>query len=99
MYWFWFCQFSTKYLFENLNKGTKRFNPATFYWSACANPGKWAVMYLCVRGTDFASFCDFSIGFWNYSDNVVFGIHEVINKELWRKQICVVFSLICYNLI
>ena len=29
-------------------------------------------MYTCVRVIDFASFCDFSIGFWNCSDNVVF---------------------------
>jgi hypothetical protein len=23
------------------------FNPATFYWSACAKTGKWAVVYMC----------------------------------------------------
>ena len=28
-------------------------------------------MYLCLRGIDFASFCDFTIGFWNYSDSMV----------------------------
>ena len=26
------------------------------HWSACTKPGKWAVMYLCVRGIDFVSF-------------------------------------------
>jgi len=31
----------------------------TFYWSVCAKPGMWAVIYLCVRGIDFASFNDF----------------------------------------
>ena len=40
--------------------------PTTFYWSACTKPEKWAVIYLCVRGIDFASFCNFSIGFWWY---------------------------------
>jgi hypothetical protein len=32
------------------------FNPPTFYRSACSNPGKWAVMYLCVWSIDCASF-------------------------------------------
>ena len=27
---------------------------------------------VCARSIDFASFCDFSIGFWNGDDNVVF---------------------------
>ena len=26
------------------------------HWSACTKPGKWVVMYLCVRGIDFVSF-------------------------------------------
>jgi len=38
----------------------------------CTKSGQWAVTYLCVRGIDFASFCDFSIVFWNCSDSVVF---------------------------
>jgi len=33
-------------------------NPATFYWSVCTNPWKWAIMYLYVWGIDFASFYD-----------------------------------------
>jgi hypothetical protein len=37
-----------------------------------ANKGKYAVMYLYVRGIDFPSFCDLSICFWNCSDGVVF---------------------------
>ena len=37
------------------------FNPATFYWSTCTKQGKWAVMYLCGRGIDFASFYDYDI--------------------------------------
>ena len=39
-------------------------------------------MYFCVKGIDFVPFYDFSIGFWNCSDSVVF--------------IC--FSLYCINL-
>ena len=30
------------------------------------------VIYLCVRGIDFAPFYAISIGFWNCSDSVVF---------------------------
>ena len=30
-------------------------------------PGKWAVVYLCVRGIDYDSFYDFS-AIWNFSD-------------------------------
>jgi hypothetical protein len=49
-------------------------NPATYYWSVCAKPGKSAVMYLCVRVCDFASLYDFFIGVWNCSDIVVCSI-------------------------
>ena len=43
-----------------------------FYWSACTNPINWAVAYLCVRGIDFSSFCDVSIGYRNCSYSVPF---------------------------
>jgi hypothetical protein len=43
--------------FAPLNK----FNPATFYWSACIKPGKWVVMYICVRVIYFGSFYVFVI--------------------------------------
>ena len=49
-----------------------KFDPVTFYCSACTKPVKWVVMYLGVTGIDFASFYDFSIVFWNCSDIVVF---------------------------
>jgi len=39
---------------------------STFYWNACTNHGKWAVMYFCVR--------DFSIGCWNCSDGLLFSV-------------------------
>jgi hypothetical protein len=31
-------------------------NPTTFYCSACPKPGKWAVLYLCVRSINFDPF-------------------------------------------
>ena len=45
-------------------------------------PGKWAVMYLCVKGINFASFYNFSIGYWNYSDSVVFFNFSFYNINL-----------------
>jgi hypothetical protein len=39
--------------------------------------GQWAVMYLCVRSIDFASFYDFDIWYWNCSDSVVF-LHFIL---------------------
>ena len=38
-------------------------NLTTFYWSACTKPGKWAVMYLYVRGINFASFYELPFEF------------------------------------
>jgi hypothetical protein len=35
-------------------------------------PEKWEVMYLCVRGINCAFYYNFSIGSWNCSDSVVF---------------------------
>jgi len=35
-------------------------------------------MYLCVTDIDFASFYDFSIGFWNCSDGVNI-FHFIVN--------------------
>jgi len=56
---------------------------ATFYWNACAKPGKWAVMYFCVRDIDFASFYDCDIWFWNCSDSGIF-CFSFYNTVLWR---------------
>ena len=67
------------------NSGKKKvntlFNSTTFYWSACTKPGKWVVMYLCVRGIDFASFYDFDIWFWNCSNSGIFSHFIVIMKK------------------
>ena len=35
----------------------------TFYLSACTEQGKWAIVYLSIRGVDFATKYDFSIEF------------------------------------
>jgi len=47
--------------------------------TACTNPGKWAVINLCARGIDSASFYEFSIGFSKFVDRMV----------------CFVFHFIC----
>jgi len=38
-------------------------------------------MYLCVRGIDSDSFYDFSIGFWNCSDNWIFFVFHFIEQH------------------
>jgi len=45
-------------------------------------------MYMCVKGLDFASFCEFSIGLWNCSDSVAFIIllHTQISTTMIFKQ-------------
>ena len=45
-------------------------------------------MYLCVRGMSFAFFYDFSIGFWNFPNSVVFLVFHFITakKGLTGKQ-------------
>jgi len=48
-----------RFVFINLVK------PTTFYWSCYAKQEKNAVIYLYVRGINYASFYDFSIGFWS----------------------------------
>ena len=35
------------------------------------------VKYLCDRGNEFAPLCDFSIGFWHYSDSGILFILSV----------------------
>jgi hypothetical protein len=42
---------------------TTSLTPPTFVLYAFNKPGKWAVMYLCVRGINFASLYDFDISF------------------------------------
>ena len=37
-------------------------------------------MYLCVRGINFASFYDFSIGFWKCSDSLLIFIFHFISQ-------------------
>jgi hypothetical protein len=49
-------------------------SPATFYWGASIKPRQWMVMYLCVKGIDFAIFYDTSIGFWFFIIIILFDI-------------------------
>ena len=49
-----------------------------FYWSTCAKPVKWTIMYLCVRSIEFMSFYEFEIWFWNCSDSVVIFVFNFI---------------------
>ena len=59
---------------------------ATFYWCACTNPGKWAVILIFVRGSNFSSFYDFLIGFRNCSDSVVFLFCFSFYFYDWRRK-------------
>jgi hypothetical protein len=63
------------------------------YWSAWIHtkPGRWAVMYMCFRGIHLTSFCEFSIGFWNFSDIVVFFVFHSIQSDKVKHH------LTCFN--
>jgi hypothetical protein len=77
----------------------------TFYWSPCTKPGEWAIMYVFIRSIDLAYFYDFSIGFWNGSDSVVFFIlykHGQCIKVCswwlpgWFCPVCSISKVQCY---
>ena len=56
---------------------------------ASTKPGKWTVMYLCVRGIDLTSFYDFSIEFLNC---VVFCVFHFILRYviiIWSIFTCI----------
>ena len=63
-HWFFLLEITVVKIMNNLNVCSahsylypqSRFNPVTFYWSACTKPGKWVIIYLCVNGVDFVSF-------------------------------------------
>jgi hypothetical protein len=68
----------------------------------CIKSGGSEVMYLCA--TDFASFCDFSIGYKNYSVSVIFFCFHFINRtsNIWHtitKTFDVKVKLSPYNFI
>jgi hypothetical protein len=69
-----------------------------YYWSVCTKPGKWAVMYMCVKGIDFALFSlEFSINslelfrpcgilyFFHFIDNKRYYSYPInrLGKEFW----------------
>ena len=61
------------YIFIYWGKITCYYNPATFNWIAFTKTiEKNDHVCVCVRGIDFASWYDFSSGFWNSSDSVVY---------------------------
>jgi hypothetical protein len=41
------------------------------YQNACTRPGKWMGIHMCVNGTEFASFYDFSNECWSCSDSIL----------------------------
>jgi len=53
------------------------------YQSVCTESGKSAVMYLCVRGIEFTSFCDFSIGVYK----LFFSFLNICYCQLYRQWI------------
>lgn len=56
------------YIYEEIIiKGEKNVLKSYMCWSIDK-----CVMYMRVRGTDFSTFCDFSLGFWNCSISVVY---------------------------
>jgi len=55
------------------------------FQNACAKPGKLAVMYMCFRGIDFASFLEISIGIWNCFDNVGFFVFYFYYSDVTEK--------------
>ena len=61
----------------------KLVNPNTFYWSACTKPGKWDVIYMCVRVLTLYLFLQFLIRFWNCSaSSLVFFVFIYLIKLL-----------------
>ena len=55
----------------NMNTPATEITPPLFYWSACVKPGKWAIMYMCVRGIyDFEWIFLFHFIYrWHYNFN------------------------------
>jgi hypothetical protein len=71
---------------------------AMFYWSDCTRSEKWAVMHVCVRGINCASYYNFSIGAGHVLYMCVGGIDfasiSMIFKLLWKWFIICFFHLI-----
>jgi hypothetical protein len=73
--------------FTNITKRNNHLYPLYLSHCVCIKLGKCAVMYLCIRRIDFASFCDISIWFWNCSDGVIFFVFQFICT------FCICFSI------
>jgi len=46
-----------------------KLNPVTFHWSICTSPGKWAVIFVCVRVSILL--LSTILEFWNCSDSAL----------------------------
>jgi hypothetical protein len=55
-------------------------DPYFFYWSICTKPVKWAVMHLCLRGVDVASFYDVNIWPWHFGIFFIFILFTTSTK-------------------
>jgi hypothetical protein len=71
---------------------------AMFYWSDCTRSEKWAVMHVCVRGINCASYYNFSIGaghvLYMCVGGIDFGSISMIFKLLRKWFIICFFHLI-----
>jgi hypothetical protein len=67
-----------------------KMNTITFLnWSVCTNPGRWAVMYICMLCVSILTFYECSFRFYNCHDSVVFVVcffHLIIHEYITIKS-------------
>ena len=64
-------------------------------WNVCTKPGKWAVMYMSVKVINFAHFYKSSIGFWNWSENVLYAYPFLILSYIFVAYWCQITTVRC----
>ena len=52
---------------QNMNIWLMEFTLPRHFLSNCTKPGKWAIVYFCVRGIDLICLYDFLVRFGGYS--------------------------------
>ena len=65
------------------------FSHSTFYWNSCTKPGKWAIIYICLRVINFASvsmiflldFAIFFVFFVLYSFRYYFKVYWLVSYQ------------------
>lgn len=62
------------------------FGIISFNWSTCIKPDKWDVMYLCIKGIDFASFWDFILDLFRQC--VLF--YFILFLHLWKNHFALI---------